>query len=134
MLVPKKSAGFHGLSKQSRKRNLIWRKLKKVKDLMVWFNSCQKMSRLLETRRKIESELRNLYTRHNREAENRVIKEMKQNPNVFFSYAKARQKTKAKVGPLLDPSSGKLNCEPFISVNSTLVFLPNLDQSGIYLI
>ena len=37
---------------------------------------------------------------------------MKENPNVFFSYARARQKTKAKVGPLLDPESGKLNSDP----------------------
>ena len=112
MFVPKRSTGFHGRSKQSRKRNLLWRKLKRVKDKMLWSNSCQKMFRLLETRRKLESELKNLYTRQNRDAEDRVIKEMKQNPNVFFSYARARQKTKAKVGPLLDPSSGKLNCEP----------------------
>ena len=37
---------------------------------------------------------------------------MKQNPKVFFSYAKARQKTAAKVGPFLDPVTGELNLDP----------------------
>ena len=48
----------------------------------------------------------------NRRAEDKVIKEMKDNPNIFFSYARSRQKTRAKVGPLLDPSSDSLNNDP----------------------
>ena len=39
---------------------------------------------------------------------------MKSNPNEFLRYAKARQKTKSSVGPLLDPSNGRLNgCASF---------------------
>ena len=37
---------------------------------------------------------------------------MKDNPNIFFSYARSGQKTTAKVRPLLDPSSGSLNNDP----------------------
>ena len=39
---------------------------------------------------------------------------MKENPKVFFSYAKARQETAAKVGPFLpflDPDTGELNLD-----------------------
>ena len=37
---------------------------------------------------------------------------MKDIPNIFFSYARSRQKIRAKVEPLLDPSSGSLNNDP----------------------
>ena len=37
---------------------------------------------------------------------------MKENLNVFFSYAKARQKVRAKVGPFIDPATGELNLDP----------------------
>ena len=37
---------------------------------------------------------------------------MKENSKAFFSYAKSKQKTKAKVGPFLDPTTGKINQEP----------------------
>ena len=44
--------------------------------------------------------------------EAKVISEMKDNPKVFFSFAKSRQKTHAKVGPFLDPETGELNLDP----------------------
>ena len=37
---------------------------------------------------------------------------MKDNPNKFFSYARARQKTYATVGPFLDPDTSLLNLDP----------------------
>ena len=37
---------------------------------------------------------------------------MKTNPKVFFSFSKSRQKTKAKIGPFIDQSSGKPNPDP----------------------
>ena len=49
---------------------------------------------------------------HSRESEAKVLAGMKDNVNVFFSYAKKRQKTHAKVGPFLDPSTGELNLDP----------------------
>ena len=44
--------------------------------------------------------------------EAKVISDMKENPKAFFTFAKSRQKTHAKVGPFLDPSTGKLNLDP----------------------
>ena len=37
---------------------------------------------------------------------------IKDNPKAFFSFAKSRQKTKARIGPFLDPISGKPNSNP----------------------
>ena len=70
------------------------------------------MTRLLNLRSSLESELKQLYSTQNKESETRIIKEMRENLNIFFNYTRARQKTKAQVGPLLDPASGKLNPDP----------------------
>ena len=67
---------------------------------------------LLKARNSLESELKRLYLIQNKEEERKVIDEMKRNPNKFFNYAKARQKTKSKVGPLLDPLLGELIRDP----------------------
>ena len=53
-----------------------------------------------------------MYKEYNEQNEARVIDEMKANPKVFFSYAKARQKTAARIGPFLDPDTGELNLDP----------------------
>ena len=37
---------------------------------------------------------------------------MKENPKAFFSFARARQTTRAKVGPFMDPSSSQPNASP----------------------
>ena len=37
---------------------------------------------------------------------------MKENSKYFFSFAKSRQKTKAMIGPFLDPTSGQPNPDP----------------------
>ena len=74
--------------------------------------SAYKLSRLLQDRRDLQLELKRLYQELNQASEARVIADMKENPKVFFSYAKARQKTAAKVGPFLDPETGELNLDP----------------------
>ena len=111
-LVPKRREGGGGRNRQHRKRKLIWRKLSKIKDQMNRATSVQKLSKLLQDRQDLEVELKLLYSAHTEESEAKVIREMKDNPKVFFSYAKARQKTKAKVGPFLDPETGDLNLDP----------------------
>ena len=112
LLVPMKKVGGKRRSKQTRQKDLLWRKLKKVKDQLMTTTSHLKMVSLLQTRQELESELKAMYSNHTMQAEDRVIKEMKENPNIFFRYAQARQKTRAKVGPLLDPESGTLNQDP----------------------
>ena len=47
-----------------------------------------------------------------REEEDKVVNAMKTNIKAFFAYGKSRQKTKAKVGPFLDPDTGIPNPDP----------------------
>ena len=110
-LVPMRSVGG-GRSKEHRKRKLIWRKLRKLRERIEHSTSAYKLSRLLQDRRDLQLELKRLYQELNQASEARVIADMKENPKVFFSYAKARQKTAAKVGPFLDPETGELNLDP----------------------
>ena len=65
-----------------------------------------------QKRHKLEHELKVMYSTMNIQHEDKVNKGMKKNPKTFFSTARARQKTKTKVGPFLDPDSGILNLDP----------------------
>ena len=58
-----------------------------------------------------------MYDKLNMESESRIISDMKDTPKVFFGYAKARQKTSAKVGPFLDQSTGELNLNASFTAN-----------------
>ena len=40
------------------------------------------------------------------------MRDMKTNVKAFFAYGRARQKTKAKIGPFIDPESGIPNSDP----------------------
>ena len=111
-LVPHYPAGSKRRSRHTRSRNLIWRKLKKVNDQLQSTSSSLKMARLLQSRQQLEQELKTMYSNLSKQEEARVIDEMRHNPNIFFRYARARQKTRAKVGPLLDPETGQLNQDP----------------------
>ena len=76
-------------------------------------------------------ELKVMYDSITRETESKVISGMKENVNVFFKYARARQKTYAKIGPFLDPESGKLNLDPDYSAEClSEQYSPNLVLSG----
>ena len=46
------------------------------------------------------------------EDENKVVNAMKSNPKAFFAYGRAKQKTKARVGPFLDPETDTPNPGP----------------------
>ena len=111
-LVPAKLVSSGGRSKMHKRRKLLWRKLKKIKVKIDNANSVQKLCRLLQDRADLELELKELYKDFNHQNESKVIAGMKENPKIFFSYAKAHQKTAAKVGPFLDPASGELNLDP----------------------
>ena len=92
-----------------RRRKLLWRKLNKLKFKMERTTSVHKLVKFLQDRQDLELELKSIYKDLNQQSEAKVLAEMKTNPKVFFSFAKARQKTKAKVGPFLDPNSGGLS-------------------------
>ena len=42
----------------------------------------------------------------------RALLRIRQNPRAFFSFCRSRAKVKARVGPFLDPSTGKSNPSP----------------------
>ena len=111
-LVPARKKGGGGRNKLHRRRKLIWRKLHKIQNKLHNSTSIMKLTRLLQDKQELESELKIMYMNHSRETEAKVLAGMKDNVNVFFSYAKKRQKTHAKVGPFLDPSTGELNLDP----------------------
>ena len=113
-LVPTRveSCGTGGRSRLHRKSKKLWRKLAKIKSKLQNSTSIQKIVKLLQDRQDVEFELKNMYSSITKVSEDKVIAGMKENINVFFSYAKARQKVKAKVGPFIDPTTGELNLDP----------------------
>ena len=77
--------------------------LQNLKDCNL-FCGLSKVTKLLQDKQDIELELKFMYRELNQQNKAKVITKIKENPKVFFSYAKARQKTAAKVGPFIDPA------------------------------
>ena len=50
--------------------------------------------------------------------EDEAVLKMKSNSKAFFSFARSRQKVKAKVGPFLDPATSKPNSSPDFAAES----------------
>jgi hypothetical protein len=61
---------------------------------------------------KLEAELSADYSASNNMEEDQAVLRIKANPKAFFSFAKSRQKVRAKVGPFLDPALGTPNPSP----------------------
>ena len=64
------------------------------------------------TQQRLEKDLKNIYDVQGWEEESKVVMAMKSNVKAFFAYGRAKQKTKAKLGPFLDPTSGIPNPDP----------------------
>ena len=111
-LVPLKVHGKKfGKSRKHKIRRCLWRKLERVKKKL-YSCSVHKAAGLLKTKQLLEKELKMSYDEQGRSEENKVVNAMKSNPKAFFAYGRARQKTKAKVGPFLDPDTGIPNPDP----------------------
>ena len=95
-------------SRTHRRQKLLWRKIRKVKLKMAKAQSSKKLTRLIQKKVNLEKELKSLYAEMTRLTEDRVVGEMRFNPKSFFTYAKARLKSKTNVGPFIDPDSGEL--------------------------
>ena len=100
-----------------RRRKLLWRRLSKVKVKLKSASSINKLTKLLKNKQELEKQLYDDYLAENILEENFAISNMKTNPKAFFSFAKSRQKTRAKVGPFIDPSTGKPNPDPEYSAS-----------------
>ena len=111
-LVPTRKQIRGSRNKLCRKRKLLWRKLAKIKDKLRKSTSAHKIAKLLQDKLELENELKTMYTTFTQETEARVLAGMREDRNLFFEYAKKRQKTSAKVGPFLDQTTGELNLSP----------------------
>ena len=101
-----------GKSVVDRRRKLIWRRLSKVKAKIKSASSIHKLFKLLQDKSDLEQQLLEDYAATNRQEEDKAIFNMKSNPKSFFSFSKSRQKTKAKIGPFIDKSTGIPNPDP----------------------
>ena len=110
-LVPPKNK-ICGRSKMHRKQKLLWRKLKKIKHKMNKTLSVPKLVKLLTQKNVLERELKATYADLMSSSEAKAIKDIKENSGNFFAYAKARQKSKNKVGPFVNPDTGVLEADP----------------------
>ena len=90
----------------------MWKRLSKVKARIKSATSVQKLAKLLQDRHELEQQLHEDYTAMNFMEEDQAVFNMKENPKAFFSFAKSRQKTKSKVGPFIDCTTGLPNPSP----------------------
>ena len=95
-----------------RKRRLLWKRLAKLKTKIKSVNSLHKLMKLLQDKSDLEQQLSEDYEAVNNIAGDEAVLRIKENPKAFFSFAKSRQQTRAKIGPFLDPSTGKPNPSP----------------------
>ena len=112
-LVPEKKKRNGKLRpRMCRQRRILWRRLAKIKARIKTATSIHKLTKLLQERWELEQQLRDDYTATNNQEEDKAVFNIKTNSKVFFSFARSRQKTKAKVGPFVDPETGKPNPSP----------------------
>ena len=110
--VQLKSPKKKGRNRMARRRNLLWRKLKKINNRIQSSSSIPKITKLIQDKWDLEQQLKSEYSSLNKKDEDQALQNMKQNPKSFFSFAKTRQKTRARIGPFLDPSTGQPNPSP----------------------
>ena len=109
-LVPQRnSEKKFGKSRKHRSRRGLWRKLARVKNRLYSTSSATRASFLLDQQRKLELELKKSYASQGWEEEFKVVNAMKTDVKAFYAYGRARQKTKARVGPFIDPDTGTPN-------------------------
>ena len=107
--VKKKKKRKHHMD---RRRKILWRRISKTKSRIKSATSIQKLTKLLQTKQELEQQLFDDYAATNTMEENQAVSNIKSNPKSFFSFARSRQKTNAKIGPFIDPLSGKPNPSP----------------------
>ena len=95
-----------------RRKNLLWRKLTKIKSRIETCTSSPKLYKLIHYKWDLETQLKAEYNNLNRQDEEKAVLNIKTNPKSFFSFAKIRQKTKSMIGPFVDPTSGNPNPSP----------------------
>ena len=110
--VPVRKGGKKSRRCMDRRRRILWRRLSKIRGRLKTAGSIQKLTKLLQDKQDLEQQLYDDYTATNLMEENQAISNIKSNPKAFFSFAKSRQKTHARIGPFLDPNTGQPNPQP----------------------
>ena len=131
--VPTKASKKKPSSRIDRRRKLLWKRLSKVKARLNSATLDQKLAKLLQDRQDLEQQLHEDYVAMNFMEEDQAVLNMKENPKAFYSFAKSRQKTKSKVGPFIDSTTGLPNPKPEFAVAElskqySSVFVPPRDE------
>ena len=95
-----------------RMRRLLWRRLAKVRRRFKSARSIHQITGYMQQMWSLESQLSDDYLASNNKEEDEAVLRMKLNSKAFFSFARSRQKVKAKVGPFLDLETGTPNPSP----------------------
>ena len=74
--------------------------------------SVAKLAQLIQDKADLERDLKHEYNTSSLMKENQVLQNMKENPKAFYSFARSRQKSRARIGPFLDPSTKTPNPHP----------------------
>jgi hypothetical protein len=111
-LVPLRGPKFSKRSRVDRERKLLWRKLSKLQRKIEESSSATKLAKLIQDKWDLEMQLKVEYSSLNLKDEEQAILNIKNNPKAFFSFARSRQKTRARIGPFLDPATGQPNPDP----------------------
>ena len=99
-------------SKMDRMRSRIWRRIAKLKAKLKTSKTLAQKAKNLQNLWKAEKELFDDYDSINNAQEDQAVMRLKENPKSFYSFARSRQNTKAKVGPFLDPETGVSDGSP----------------------
>ena len=111
-LVPIRKKKPKSKPKMHRMHRLLRKKHAKASKRFRAAQSIHKVSENMQKMWEFEKQLRADYTATNNMAEDEAVLRIKSNSKVFFSFARSRQKVKAKVGPFLDPDTNTPNPSP----------------------
>ena len=111
LLVPRKPENPRiRKMKIQRMRRKLWKKHSKVERKLKTACTLQTRSRLLQQKWELQRQLSEDYMASSKIEEDEAVLRIKQNPRAFFSFCRSRAKVlHAKVGPFLDPTTGKSN-------------------------
>ena len=93
-------------------RRKPWKRHSKVDKKLQGACTLQTRSKLLEQKWELQRQLSQDYLASSKMEEDEAVLRIRQNPKAFFSFCRSRAKIQAKVGPFIDPSTGKSNPSP----------------------
>ena len=111
-LVPLKPKKSKDRPKMDRMRRLLWRRLAKARKRFRSATSIHRLTECMQQMWELESQLTDDFQASTNREEDEAVMRIKSNSKAFYSFARSRQKVKAKVGPFMDPKSASPNPSP----------------------